>query len=58
MAVGAEPQPDDLPGQTARVTVRMNAEDEPIGRYEASLWFKEDTPYLVRPVDVTMRVRR
>ena len=47
-----------LPGETARVTVRMNATDLAPGGYDASLWFKEDTPYLVGPTDVTMRVLR
>ena len=44
------------PGQTARVTVRLDATELTAGGYDASLWFKEDTPYLVSPTDVTMEV--
>jgi subtilisin family serine protease/N-acetylneuraminic acid mutarotase len=44
------------PGRSVRVSLRLAAGDRNAGRYEASVWFKEDTPYLVPAVDVTMRV--
>ena len=44
------------PGRTATVTVRMAAGDP--GTQRSGLWIKEDTPYLVDPVAVTLTVRR
>ena len=44
------------PGKTVQVSVRMDADDRSAGSYDASLWFKEDTPYLVPAADVTMRI--
>jgi N-acetylneuraminic acid mutarotase len=46
------------PGTKLRVTVRLDADETDAGRYEGGVWIKEDTPYLVHPVDVTMTVTR
>ncbi|GAB3439625.1 hypothetical protein GCM10027436_22020 [Actinophytocola sediminis] len=45
------------PGQRVRVTVRLSGTVSQPGTYTAGIWVKEDTPYLVEPIDVRMRVR-
>ena len=44
------------PGKSVKITLRMDGGSRKAGSYDASLWFKEDTPYLVPATDVTMRV--
>jgi subtilisin family serine protease len=45
-------------GERVRVTVTLDADGAEPGEHRGGLWIKEDTPYLVHPVDVTMEVRR
>lgn len=45
------------PGRSTTVTVRLDAGGLKPGSYLAGVWLKEDTPYLVNPVDITLRVR-
>jgi subtilisin family serine protease/N-acetylneuraminic acid mutarotase len=45
------------PGERVRVKVRLSATVSRPGIYTAAVWLKEDTPYLVRPVDVVMHVK-
>ncbi|MEV0803022.1 S8 family serine peptidase [Kribbella sp. NPDC050281] len=45
------------PGRSVTVTVRVNAAGLKAGAYSAGVWIGENTPYLAKPVDVTLRVR-
>ncbi|WP_020577454.1 S8 family serine peptidase [Actinopolymorpha alba] len=44
------------PGKQVRVRVRLDAGDTSPGAHRGGVWIKEDTPYLVEPVNVTMTV--
>jgi subtilisin family serine protease/N-acetylneuraminic acid mutarotase len=44
------------PGESVEVTVSMDAEVAQPGEYTAAITIREDTPYSVAPVDVTMNV--
>ena len=44
------------PGESADVTVRLAADVAQPGTYEGGLWIREDTPYAVDPVDLSMTV--
>ncbi|MGH3384326.1 MAG: hypothetical protein ACRDO1_07095 [Nocardioidaceae bacterium] len=43
------------PGKSVKVTMRLDAESIEPGTHEAAVWVKEDTPYLIAPIAVTMR---
>lgn len=45
------------PGDKVKVTVELSGGVEQPGVYTAGVWIKEDTPYLVDPLDVTMTVK-
>jgi N-acetylneuraminic acid mutarotase len=45
------------PGRSTTLTVRVSAAGLQAGVYRAGVWVGEDTPYLAKPVDVTLRVR-
>ena len=45
------------PGHSVTLTVRLDAAGLKPGVYSAGVWLGEDTPYLAKPVDVTLRVR-
>jgi subtilisin family serine protease/N-acetylneuraminic acid mutarotase len=45
------------PGDKVKVTVELSAGVAQPGVYTAGVWIKEDTPYLVDPLDVTMTVK-
>ena len=45
------------PGHSVTLTVRLNAAGLKPGVYSAGVWLGEDTPYLAKPVDVSLRVR-
>ncbi|WP_116948752.1 S8 family serine peptidase [Jiangella endophytica] len=44
------------PGESTQVTLRLAAEVAQPGTYEGGLWVREDTPYTVAPVDITLTV--
>lgn len=44
------------PGRKVKVTIHMSADVAQPGTHTAGVWIKEDTPYLVHPVDVIMNV--
>ncbi len=44
------------PGESAEVTVRLTADVAQPGTYEGGLWVREDTPYAVDPIDVSLTV--
>jgi N-acetylneuraminic acid mutarotase len=46
------------PGKKAKVTVTLDALDAESGSYAGGVWIKQDTPYLVYPVDVTMSINQ
>jgi hypothetical protein len=46
------------PGDHVKVTIELAGGVAQPGVYTAGVWIKEDTPYLVEPVDVTMTVKR
>jgi hypothetical protein len=46
------------PGKKAKVTVTLDALDAEPGSYAGGIWIKQDTPYLVYPVDVTMSINQ
>jgi hypothetical protein len=46
------------PGRSAKVTISLDAENMQPGTQTAGVWVKEDTPYLVEPIRVTMQVTR
>jgi subtilisin family serine protease/N-acetylneuraminic acid mutarotase len=46
------------PGERIRVRIRLSGTVPQPGTYTAGIWIKEDTPYLVEPLDVVMRVKR
>ncbi|MGH3346522.1 MAG: S8 family serine peptidase [Nocardioides sp.] len=46
------------PGDTVKVTLRLDADHLEPGSYDATAWIKEDTPYLVAPVGVRMNATR
>ncbi|RIQ28216.1 hypothetical protein DY240_08985, partial [Jiangella rhizosphaerae] len=44
------------PGESSQVTLRLAADVAQPGTYEGGVWVREDTPYAVAPVDVSMTV--
>jgi hypothetical protein len=45
------------PGDKVKVTVELSGGVEQPGVYTAGVWIKEDTPYLVDPLEITMTVK-
>lgn len=46
------------PGRSVQLTVKLDAGKLSAGVHQAGVWVKEDTPYLVNPVDVRLDVRK
>ncbi|TDD65680.1 peptidase S8 [Jiangella aurantiaca] len=44
------------PGESTQVTLHLAADVAQPGTYEGGVWIREDTPYAVAPVDVSMTV--